>query len=313
MRLDWARDGRDWPHRDASRFVEAGGLRWHVQSFGAGADAPSLLLLHGTGSATHSWRGLAPRLAGTFRVLAPDLPGHGFTGMPPPHGLSLSGMAASVAALLEACGARPALVVGHSAGAAIGARMVLDGRIAPAGLVGLNAALLPLAGFAGRVFSPAAQWLGASPLAPRLFARIGASPGVVGRLLAGTGSSIGEDGRRAYATLVANPGHVAGAIGMMARWDLAALERDLPALAVPLLLVVGSDDRTVPPAQAERVRTLVPGARIDTLAGLGHLAHEERPDLAAARILAFGVAPGAGGPPGRRPDPAVPASSTDAR
>jgi magnesium chelatase accessory protein len=287
-RLDWARDGFDWPNRDASRFVEAGGLRWHVQVLGpADPRAPTLLLLHGTGAATHSWRALAPRLARSFRVVAPDLPGHGFTAMPPPDGLSLPGMAASVGALLDALRAEPALVVGHSAGAAVGARMVLDGRCAPRGLVGLNPALLPLAGLAGQLFSPAARWLGGLPLAPRLFARLGESPAVLDRLLRGTGSSIGDDGRRGYATLVANPGHVAGAIGMMARWDLRALEHDLPRLRVPLLAIVGARDTTLPPDEGERVRRCVPGALVETLAGLGHLAHEERPDLVAARIAAF--------------------------
>ena len=52
---DWARDGADWPHRDASRFIVAAGLRWHVQRIGAG---PTLLLLHGTGAATHILAGL---------------------------------------------------------------------------------------------------------------------------------------------------------------------------------------------------------------------------------------------------------------
>lgn len=293
-RLDWARDGRDWPNRDASRFVQAGGLRWHVQALGpTSADAPVLLLLHGTGAATHSWRALAPRLAQSFRVVAPDLPGHGFTAMPPPEGLSLPGMAAAVAALLEALEVAPRLVVGHSAGAAVGARLVLDGRCAPRGLVGLAPALLPLPGLPGQLFAPAARWLGGMPIAPRMFARLGASPTVLDRLLRGTGSAIGEDGRRGYAMLVANPGHVAGAIGMMARWDLHALERDLPRLAAPLLAIVGGRDTTLPPDEAERVRRRVPGALVETLAGLGHLAHEERPDLVAARIVAFAARVGA--------------------
>lgn len=56
--LAWDRDGRDWPNRAASRFVEVGGIHWHVQQLGQG---PVLLLLHGTGAATHSWRDIAPR------------------------------------------------------------------------------------------------------------------------------------------------------------------------------------------------------------------------------------------------------------
>ena len=96
--LNFETDGRDWPHRQASRFVEAGGLKWHVQIMGAG---PPLLLVHGTGASTHSWRDLMPLLAERYRVVAPDLPGHGFTQMPASsEGLSLPGMAAGVASLL---------------------------------------------------------------------------------------------------------------------------------------------------------------------------------------------------------------------
>ena len=75
-RLDWTVDGADWPNRDASRFVEAGGLRWHVQVMGTG---PVALLVHGMGASSHSWRDVAPLLASRFTVIIPDLPGHAFT------------------------------------------------------------------------------------------------------------------------------------------------------------------------------------------------------------------------------------------
>jgi magnesium chelatase accessory protein len=288
-RLDWARDGHDWPHHAASRFVDAGGLRWHVQRFGPAAtpQAPVVLLLHGTGAATHSWRGLAPRLAAFFEVIAPDLPGHGFTAMPSEHLLSLPGMADGITSLVHVLGKPPALIVGHSAGAAIGARMSLDDRGATRGLIALNGALLPLGGLPGRVFSPAAQLLAATGLAPRLFARLAAGPTVVDRLLRGTGSSIDAAGRHAYATLIRSPGHVAATLGMMARWDLARLERELPGLSAALLLLAGERDPTVPPVQSELIAERLPGAVLEVLPGLGHLAHEERPDLVADRIVAF--------------------------
>ena len=54
---------RTWPNAAHSRFVRAGGIVWHVQMWGHG---PPLLLLHGTGAATHSWRGIAPLLAPHF-------------------------------------------------------------------------------------------------------------------------------------------------------------------------------------------------------------------------------------------------------
>jgi len=53
-----------------------------------------------------------------------------------------------------------------------------------------------------------------------------------------------------------------------------------------LVLVVGANDRAVPPAQAERVRARLPSARIITLPGLGHLAHEEQPQRVVELILA---------------------------
>ena len=87
-RLSWQRDGRDWPNREFSRFVSAAGLSLHVQVMG---DGPAVVLAHGTGSSTHSWRTLAPLLARRFTVIAPDLPGHGFTEMPETRRLSLPG------------------------------------------------------------------------------------------------------------------------------------------------------------------------------------------------------------------------------
>src|SRR5271165_4324587 len=130
--LVWNRDGKNWPNSDASSFVQAAGIRWHVQRMGQG---PRLLLIHGTGAATHSWRGLLPILAPQFAIVAPDLPGHGFTQSPTARRLSLPGMASDLGQLLRALDFKPDIVVGHSAGAAILARMCLDRKIAPRLLV----------------------------------------------------------------------------------------------------------------------------------------------------------------------------------
>ena len=255
-----------------------------------------LLLLHGTGAATHSWRTLLPLLAEHFRVIAPDLPGHAFSTVGDPADLSLPGMARTLAAMLVALDESPALVVGHSAGAAIAVRMCLDQSIHPRGVVSLNGALLQFGGIAGRLFSPAARLLASSPVVPKMFSHFAANPAVVARLLDSTGSSIDATGAAFYRRIVESPAHAAAALGMMARWDLHALERDLPKLAIPLLLVVGSIDRTVPPGQGADVRRRVREARVVELPGLGHLAHEERPQLVFDILLRFarevGVLPG---------------------
>ena len=281
-RLAWERDGRDWPNRAASQFVRAAGFTWHVQIMGSG---PVLLLAHGTGAATHSWRGLLPLLARHFTVVAPDLPGHGFTETPRPGGLSLPGMAASLSALLTVLELSPALCAGHSAGAAILARMCLDGLIAPAALISLNGALLPLFGLTGQVFSGVAKLLAGVPMLQTMFARSAGDPVTVRRLLAGTGSVIDAEGVALYARTAANRAHAEAALMMMAQWDLQPLLRDLPKLIPKLYLVAGSNDRTVSPTEAVRVRNIVRGARIITQPGLGHLAHEERPAETATLIV----------------------------
>src|SRR6201999_1714447 len=98
----------------------------------------------GTGASTHSWGGLVPALAEHFTVVAPDLPGHAFTGALPSERMSLSGMSTCVAALLRHVQVDPSIVVGHSAGVAIAVWMSLEQLITPAGLVSLNGALLPI-------------------------------------------------------------------------------------------------------------------------------------------------------------------------
>ncbi|NOG71935.1 alpha/beta fold hydrolase BchO [Roseicella sp. DB1501] len=284
----WGQEGRDWPNRAASHFVEAGGLRWHVQRLGKG---PVLLLLHGTASATHSWRELAPLLARRFTVVAPDLPGHGFTALPPPGGLTLPGMATLVGALLRRLDLSPALVAGHSAGAAVLLRMALDGRIAPRAVIGLNAALLPIGRDHAAFFTGAARLLAGLPFVPRALAWLASERGVAERLLRDTGSRIGPRGVELYARLLRRPGHLRAALGMMAGWDLRPLLRDLPRLPMPLVLVVGEGDRTIPPGDALRLRSVLRTVEVVRLPGLGHLAHEERPEAVAAILERWAPVP----------------------
>ena len=280
MKPDWASDGRDWPNRAASRFVSAGGIRWHVQIAG---DGPVLLLLHGAGAATHSWRGVLPLLARDFTVVAPDLPGHGFTATPA--GLTMPGMARAVAALLAELGVVPALIVAHSAGAGVALRLGLDGHLPPVPVVALNGAMLPFPGVAQRLFPAVARFLFVNPLVPALMSFQASRPGAVARVIASTGSRLDARGIDLYARLFRRSGHVAGTLGMMANWDLAGLKRDLPRVAAPLTLIAGDRDTTVPPGVSREVAGLVPGAIMHSVAG-GHLMHEEYPARFAAMIVA---------------------------
>ncbi|MGL4440621.1 MAG: alpha/beta fold hydrolase BchO [Bosea sp. (in: a-proteobacteria)] len=280
-RLDWNSDGANWPNREHSRFVEAGGLKWHVQVMGEG---PVLLLLHGTGASTHSFRDLAPLLAKHFTVVMPDLPGHGFTSDGGFGKLSLDGMALALGELLRTLGKRPALGVGHSAGAAVLLRMDIDELISPELIVSINGALQPFGGLAGQVFAPIARVLALMPVVPGIFAWRASDPNVVDDLLKRTGSKLDPDGVAQYRLLAKNAAHVGAALGMMASWDLPGLKRDFRKVRARVLLIAGALDQMVPPADGATTQGDIPGSQLVRLKGLGHLAHEEQPGLFARLI-----------------------------
>lgn len=278
--LSWPLDGCDWPLREHSRFIAAAGLDWHVQRLGRGK---RLLLLHGTGASTHSWRGLAPLLAGKFDVLMPDLPGHAFTRGRPSGGLGLPAIGRALACLLQQEDFVPNLVVGHSAGAAIAVQLGLEHRIS-APVVALAPALRPMGGDAAPLFNGAARLLLANPFTS--FFAASASRHLIdtrGFLERATGSRIDEQGVALYGRLFGSPAHVEGAIGLMASWNLRAVAERLSNLPVRLTIVHGDRDAAIPISEAQAVAGLS-GAALRTLPGLGHLAHEERPDLVAQII-----------------------------
>ncbi len=272
----------NWPLREYSQFSQAGGLRWHYQRWGEG---PTLLLLHGTGASLHSWAGLSPRLASHFDVLAVDLPGHGFSELPDNASMSLPGMAAALCALLDQLQCRPALIIGHSAGAAVAARLCLDGQAEPQALVSINGALLALPGLTGQFFSVSARLLAAIPTLPAWVAGIGGRQQFTRRLIEGTGSSLGSTEVEYYRQLVSSPRHVAAALRMMANWDLDNLQSALPSLNTPTHLVVCEQDRTVPPAQSFELNRRLPNSKLHRVPGLGHLGHEEDPTRFAELLM----------------------------
>jgi magnesium chelatase accessory protein len=272
---------RNWPDQASSRFVSAGDFNWHVRVTG---DGPVLLLVHGTGSSSHSWNHLVPELSRSFTVVAPDLPGQGLSRDAPSSAHSLPGMSLELSKLLKKLDVEPALAVGHSAGAAILISMTCNGAIAPRTIISLNGALRPFGGFGGQVFAPLAKALVLNPFVPRFLSWRARDRSTVEKLLSETGSKLTAEDVDSYARLFRDPGHVAATLGMMARWDLFPLQTAMKTLATPLVLVAAGGDRTVPPSDADHIQKLVPKATVQRLTGVGHLAHEEKPELILALI-----------------------------
>jgi magnesium chelatase accessory protein len=184
--------------------------------------------------------------------------------------------------MLKALDLQPAMVVGHSAGAAVSARLMLLHLIAPVPMVSLNGALSPMPQHQGALYSLMARLLTNSPATSWIFALQARREKTVDRLLKATGSRVDAEGRKFYGRLMSRPGHVGGALRMMARWNLDDL--DLTQLDTPVTLIVGDTDGMVPPEDALRVQARLPQGRVVTLPGLGHLAHEEEPGMVARLI-----------------------------
>lgn len=261
--------------------MEAGGQRWHVQLFGSG---PPLLLVHGTGGATHSWRDLAPRLASRFTVIAPDLPGHGFTTAPRTDLLSLDGMASELGTLLDALGVAPVIGVGHGAGMAILLRLALDRPDSFQALVGVNGALTPPRRHLWTLLAPAASVSSRSLFVDGLGSKL-ASGSIEESLLRSMGSYMSPEQTAIYSTFLRSRRHMGAVTTMFANWDAARLQRDIAHLTMPVTLAVALNDPWVPARVADRLASRFQNVRIVEVGDCGHLAHEEKPGLVETIIV----------------------------
>lgn len=275
--LKWSDEKARWPHAGTSRFIPTQDFDWHVQLPGQ-ETGPKILLLHGTGASSHSWRNLVSQMEGRFQFIVPDLPCHSFTTPKSTPDLSLHGMAKAIAALLEKIDVKPDVILGHSAGAAIGVALAAGTFATPASLgnvkqvVAINGAFLPIRGY--RLFSPMAKALFANPLSATMFSMLAGSTPLGGNLLQATGSSIDPLGRDIYRTLLGSSGHVRGALGMMAAWDLSRFDDLLRHLKVPLTLIATRDDPMVPHDNSVHAARTAPRAQLVSLSTGGHLVHE---------------------------------------
>ena len=282
--MRWPQDARDWPLTDYSRLVVSRPHRWHVQQTGVG---PSILLIHGAGGATHSWRDVMPILARQFHVIAVDLPGQGFTQMGGRQRCNLRHMAEDLSHLVRAENWQLTALIGHSAGAAIALEMAATPPFSTMPIVGINPALGNFKGVAGWLFPFMAKVLAMNPLTARIFAATSSAPGRVARLVEGTGSHLDAQGLALYQRLASDRVHVDATLAMMSQWSLDALLRRLGQINNPTLFFAADLDKAVPPETATLAASQMPNARVLSLPGLGHLAHEEAPELVADQILEF--------------------------
>jgi 3-oxoadipate enol-lactonase len=260
-----------------------------------------LLLLHAFPLSQRMWRPQLAGLAGDCRLLAPDLPGFGAGGAAgggggvgggaPPAVCRMEEMAAAAVDLLDALGLAAAVVCGLSMGgyAALALYELFPDRVRGLVLADTRAGADDDAGRRRRLElalaleggEPQALAALAGSLVPRLVSprTLTARPELVAWL------------RQEIAAAPA-AGVAAAQRGMAERPDRTSL---LPRIAVPTLVVVGEDDAITPPAESLVLRDRIPGARLVTIAGAGHLSSLEQPEAfnGALRDFLGGLAPAA--------------------
>lgn len=267
-----------------TRWLLLGGRRIALTESGRG---PVVLFLHGLGGQAGNFH-LVPPLLPDFRCVAIDRPGTGWSDAAAPGAAGITGHAASAAAVIEALGGGPALVVGHSLGGAIGLRLALDRPDLVAGLTGIGAMAGPELAAPARLTAALAR----RPLLREAVAQLLTAP--LTPLLGPWSTHLAFTPERIPPGFARPGGLLAGLSprmfsGLMRDLEVVAqgtpaLRADLPGLTRPVLLVHGTEDHVLPhPRHALPAARAIPGAGL-WLAQGGHMLPATQPGLVAAAI-----------------------------
>ncbi len=263
-----------------SQFITIDNLQMHYKQAGSGE--PALVLLHGFGASTFSWRDVMAPLARSASVIAFDRPAFGLTARPMPgewSGRSPYGLDAQIdllLGLLDAKGIKQAVLVGNSAGGTLSLAFALKYPQRVRALVLVDAAVYGGGGIPETLkpffATPWGRWYGT----------------LISRTILSRGMDLLQIAWHDPARIT--PEIVAGYQKplQLANWDRALWELSLAQVApaftgrlaelkMPVLVITGDDDRIVPTAQSLRLAQEIPGAQLAVIPACGHLPHEERP------------------------------------
>jgi pimeloyl-ACP methyl ester carboxylesterase len=275
------------------RFVDVRGARLHVAEVGSG---PPVLLLHGWPQHWWSWHRLMPLLSDSFRVLALDLRGFGWSEATP-RGYRKEELAEDAAGVLDALGVQRLRVVGHDWGGIVGMLLCLEHgerveRFVPMNTGHVWPAPPPLRRIPKQLGGFAYQGVLASPFVGRHAA---ASPRVLRAVveLVSTQTDDVLDHLDSYAPRFADPARaraVQQVYRTFALYELPAWMRGRyrdRRLTTPTLWLHGLDDPAITPSVFEDIGEHADDVRIEYLRDCGHFAPEEQPGVVAGHLRSF--------------------------
>ncbi len=242
-------------------------------------EGPTLVLLHAFPQSSAMWRPQLEVLSDRFRVLAPDLPGFGKSGLVP--GWTVDSAADLLAEFLDAVEPSGSVVLG---GLSMGGYLALAfARRHPGKLRGLI--------LADTRAEPDGEEARANRDRMISFALEHGSAAVIDSMI---GKMVSDKTRTERHGVVEDVKQIAS--GQRAEAIVAALEalRDRPdavpglkAISVPTLVIVGEDDVLTPPTLAKKLAEMIPGATLTILPEAGHLSNLEVPEKFNAAVREF--------------------------
>lgn len=249
-----------------NREIDVDGIRLQYAEAGEG---PAVVFLHGL-SATHAnWEYTMPAFADRWRVIAPDLPGHGESAKPnAPYTIDF--YAGVVRSLGRELGIREAVVVGNSLGGQIALELAISYPVWTRAIV----LAAPAGGFGMPV--QALRWVVAAAARPALL-RV-ALPWAFERCVYDPTLPACDVRRRILAERLAHEDYpsFARAVARSLYGSMAGGQA-IRRVNQPTLLVWGRHDRLVALAQSRRLAHALPHARLAVLEECGHLPMVERP------------------------------------
>lgn len=253
-------------------FLRANTIIQHVRLSGP-PNATPLLLIHSLGTAHGIWDPQVETLARSFRVIQPDLRGHGLSEVTPgPY--SIEGLAADLLALLDALGVTKAHVAGVSIGGMIAQSIAHQAPERVGSLILVDTAM---------AIPPANLWHERAATV-RAKGMEAVSDGVLTRWVTPDfGDAPASLGLRQM-LLRTDPEGYAAAAEAIAAADLTDATKKLTH---PTLVLVGDQDVATPLASAEALRDAISGARLQVIAHAAHIPTVQQPDAVTAAIAAF--------------------------
>ena len=278
-----------------SRVADVNGVRTVYLEAGD-PQAPPVILLHGLGATNASLLPTLWDLAADYRVIAPDLPGHGATAAPR-GAYTPAWFAQWLARFQLAVGAAPAALVGNS----LGGRVAVEAALARPEDVTAIALLCPSPAFRRlrqlapvvRLMRPELAMALPRPTHAMVVEAIRAMLSDPDRLSPSWYASAADEFRRVFRS----PRHRAAFVSVLRQIYLEQAHGDtgfwtrLPGLSVPALFIWGERDRLVPAGFARHVELAVPRATSVVIPDCGHVPQFEKPDQAHALIRALLLAP----------------------